>query len=146
MAFLAAPAALTLGREAVSSYELYGEGALALCRYIEGNLPPDAVVLTDTRHNNEVASLTGRNIVCGSSSYLFYHGLPYYGREHAVKEMYERPRDSLGFFRRTGVSYVLVSDFEHSSYLVDQEGMDQLFPRVYDDGVRVLYEVQLPGL
>lgn len=141
--FLVAPAALTLGREAVSSYELYGEGALAVCEYIEENLPPDAVILTDTRHNNEVASLTGRNIVCGSPSYLFYHGLPYYGREFAAQEMYERPRESLGFYLRTGTGYVLVSDFERNSYQVDVQALDELFTRVYDDGGRILYKVTL---
>ncbi len=142
-AFLILPAALTLGREAVSEYEIYGDGALSLCAYVEENLPPDAVVLTDTRHNNEICALAGRNVVCGSPSYLFYHGLPYYGREFAVREMYERPEESLNFYRSTHVSYVLYSDFENSSYQVDVQALDRLFTRVYDDGVRVLYKVEL---
>ncbi len=141
--FLVAPAALTWGREAVAEYELYGDGALSLCAYIEEQLPPDAVVLTDLRHNNEVASLTGRNVVCGSPSYLFYHGLPYSGREYAVREMYERPLESAGLYRRTGAQYVLVSDFERSSYQVDGQALDALFPVVYDDGGRKLYQVDL---
>lgn len=143
--FLTAPAVLTLGREAVSEYELYGEGALALCQYVEKNLPPDAVVLTDTRHNNEICALTGRNVVCGSPSYLFYHGLPYYGREYAAGEMYTRPRETLDFYRSLRVGYVLLSDFERSSYQVDQEGLDSLFTRVYDDGGRILYQVEKEG-
>lgn len=141
--FLTAPAVLTLGREAVSEYELYGEGALSVCRYVEENLPPDAVVLTDTRHNNEIASLTGRNVVCGSPTYLYYHGLPYYGREYAVREMYERPGQSLNFYRSTRTGYVLLSDFERSSYQVADGELDKLFTRVYDDGGRILYKVEL---
>lgn len=140
-----ASAVLSLGREAVSEYELYGEGALALCQYVEEELPPDAIVLTDTRHNNEIAALTGRNIVCGSPSYLYYHGLPYYGREYAVSEMYIRPEASLDFYRSIGIDYVLVSDFELSSYPVDQPQLDRLFTRVYDDGVRILYKVEREG-
>ena len=142
-AFLILPAFLTLGREAVSEYEIYGDGALSLCAYVEENLPPDAVVLTDTRHNNEICALAGRNVVCGSPSYLFYHGLPYYGREFAVREMYEKPAESLNFYRSTHVSYVLYSDFENSSYQVDAQALDRLFTRVYDDGVRILYKVEL---
>ena len=142
-AFLILPAVLTLGREAVSEYEIYGDGALSLCAYVEENLPPDAVVLTDTRHNNEICALAGRNVVCGSPSYLFYHGLPYYGREFAVREMYEKPEESLNFYRSTHVSYVLYSDFENSSYQVDAQALDSLFTRVYDDGVRILYKVEL---
>lgn len=143
--FLVAPAVLTLGREAVSQYELYGEGALGLCRYVEENLPPDAIVLTDTRHNNEIAALTGRNVVCGSPSYLFYHGLPYYGSEYAAAEMYTKPRESLDFYRSLKVGYVLVSDFERTSYQVDQAQLDSLFTKIYDDGGRVLYKVEWEG-
>ena len=42
---------------------------------------------------------------------------------------------------RMGVDYILVSDFERNSYQVDQEALDSLYPRVYDDGARVLYQV-----
>ncbi len=142
LVLLTSSAVLTWGREAVSEYELYGEGALALCEYVEENLPPDAIVLTDTRHNNEICALTGRNVVCGSPSYLFYHGLPYYGREYAVGEMYTRPEASLDLYRNLNVDYVLVSDFELHSFDVDMGQMDRLFTRVYDDGVRVLYKVE----
>jgi len=134
-------AVLTMGRETVAKYELFGEGAIALCEYVEENAAPDAVILTDTRHNNEIAALAGRNIVCGSSAYLYYHGLPYEKSEYAAREMYERPGESLDWFREFGVDYVLVSDFEHSSYQVDEAALAALFPKVYDDGVRVLYQV-----
>jgi len=143
--FLTSSAVLTWGREAVSEYELYGEGALAVCQYVEEELPPDATVLTDTRHNNEIAALTGRNVVCGSPSYLFYHGLPYYGHEYAVSEMYTQPEASLDFYRSLDVGYVLLSDFERSSYEVDQQQLDRLFTRTYDDGGRILYKVELEG-
>ncbi len=136
------PALLTMAREWVATYELFGEGALALCQYIEAELPPDAVVLTDQRHNNEVVSLTGRNIVCGSSSYLFYHGLNYAPSAQAAREMYQDPQGSQALFEEYGVDYILVSDFERNSFTVDQAGLDQLFPRVYDDGLRVLYSTQ----
>lgn len=139
---LSASAALTMGREAVASYELFGQGALQLCGYIEENLPPNAIILTDQRHNNEVASLSGRNVVCGSPSYLFYHGLPYQDSQEAAQRMYEDPAGNQALFAQYGVDYILVSDFEQSSFAVDQEALDRLFPRVYDDGVRVLYRIE----
>ena len=67
---------LTLVREAVSEYQLYSAAQVKLAEYAEANTPPDAVYLTGTRHNNEIASLSGRNIVCGADSFLYYHGLP----------------------------------------------------------------------
>ncbi len=61
---------------------------------VEENTEPQAEILTDTRHNNEVASLAGRNVVCGSPSYLFYHGLPYDKSQRAVQIIYEHPADA----------------------------------------------------
>ena len=132
-------AVLTMGREAVASYELFGEGALRLCQYIEEELPPDAIVLTDQRHNNEVASLSGRNVVCGSSAYLFYHGLGYYHNEEASRLMYQQPEEYRNLFLQFGVDYVLVSDFEESSFQVDTAALEGMFSCIYDDGVRKLY-------
>ncbi len=132
---------LTLGREFVSRYELYGTGALTLCSYIEKNLSPDALVLTDTRHNNEVASLTGRNVLCGSPSYLFFHGLDYWENEEAARAIYETPKASFGLFSRFRVEYILVSDFERDAYEVDEKALGELFPLIYHDGNRKLYQV-----
>ena len=45
--------------------------------YIRDELPADAVYLTGDQHNNLVAALAGRQIVCGTSSYLYFHGVNY---------------------------------------------------------------------
>lgn len=142
-AVLAAPAALTMGREYVSRYELYGSGAMDLAMFIDDRLPEDAVIMTDQRHNNEAAALAGRNILCGSPIYLFYHGLNYYQREWDLRPMYEEPGENLQLFREYGVDYVLISDFERSSYNVDTAWFDENFPKEFDDGGRVLYRAEL---
>ncbi len=134
-------AALTMGREAVASYQVFSGGALELAQWVQENTAPQALVLTDTRHNNEIASLAGRNVVCGSPSYLYYHGLPYGEREQAARAMYESPEGARGLVENLGVDYILLSDFERASYQVDQEALDRLYPRVYDDGSRILYQV-----
>lgn len=141
VALTSVSALLTMGRETVASYELFGSGALALSRWVEENTSPQAVILTDTRHNNEIASLTGRNVVCGSPSYLFFHGLAYGKNQHAAEEIFRDPADSQGLVEELGVDYILVSDYERSSYQVDEEALDRLYSRVYDDGSRVLYQV-----
>ena len=58
-------------------YELFSADEVAAAEYIKENTAPDALFLTDDNHDNAVAVLTGRNIVCGSSSYLYFHGLDY---------------------------------------------------------------------
>ena len=80
--FAAFSGVLTLEREWVSEYQLYGTEQVSLAEYVMENTPADAVFLTTTRHNNEIASLTGRNVVCA-------HGLgrPYQGLR---KRQYQR--------------------------------------------------------
>ena len=141
VALTSVSAVLTMGREAVASYELFGSGALALSHWVEENVPAHGLFLTDTRHNNEIASLTGRDVVCGSPSYLYFHGLPYGKNQHAAETIYQNPEGSQNLVRELGVDYILVSDFERSSYQVNVEALDRLYPRVYDDGCRVLYQV-----
>ncbi len=140
-ALLAAPAALTVAREYVSRYELYGTGAMNLALFIDDQLPRDAVLMTDQRHNNEAAALAGRNIVCGSPIYLYYHGLNYYQQEWDLRTMYEEPGKNLELFKRHGVDYVLISDFEKKSYTVDTAWFDENLPKEFDDGGRILYRV-----
>ena len=57
-----------MGREAVASYQLFSEEAVDLARFAQEELDPKAVVVTDARHNNELAALAGQNLLCGSPS------------------------------------------------------------------------------
>ena len=132
---------LTLGREVVSEYQLYGTDHVELAKYIEENTPPDAVILTNTRHNNEVASLTGRNLVCGADTFLYYHGIDTTERKIHVQQMYENPAASLSLYAQYNVDYILVSSWERSSYAVDEDALQQLFTPIFETNSVVLYKV-----
>ncbi len=134
-------AALTIAREAVANYCLFGEGQLAVAAYVQENTEPTDTILTDMRHNNEIAALTGRNIVCGSSSYVYFHGLDYAGRQEDMQKMFQSPGDNLLLFKEYDVDYVLVSDYERNNFNVNTDALDMLFTCVYEaNGVR-LYAV-----
>ena len=82
----------TLGREVVSGiarygYEVFSSDEVAAAEYVMANTAPDAVFLTDDNHDNTVAVLTGRNIVCGSGSYLYFHGLDYGYQQRTAQQM-----------------------------------------------------------
>lgn len=132
---------LTLGREVVSEYQLYGTDHVELAKYIEENTPPDAVILTNTRHNNEVASLTGRNLVCGADTFLYYHGIDTTERKLHVQQMYENPAASLSLYAQYNVDYILVSSWERSSYAVDEATLQAMFTPIFQTGNVVLYKV-----
>lgn len=133
---------LTLGREWVSGeeYELYGTSQVKLCEFIEENTDPKAVILTNERHNNAVASLTGRNIVCGSDSFLYYHGLNYSQQRSDQGTMYTTP--NLELFKQYNVSYVLIGPDERNSYTVDEAAIQSMSDLVFSDNDVQLYKLR----
>lgn len=132
---------LTLGREVVSEYQLYGTNHVALAKYIEENTSPTATILTNTRHNNEVASLTGRNLVCGTDTFLYFHGIDTTERKIHVQQMYEKPAASLDLYSLYDVDYIVVSSWERSSYAVDEAALQAMFTPMFESEDVVLYQV-----
>ena len=136
-------AILTMGREWVSDYELYDNGYVKACQWVEKHTQPTDTFLTATNHNNAIASLTGRNIVCGSSSFLYYHGVDYTGNEAAVKSMYEDPdaRDSL--LDEYGVNYIVIGPWELGSYQIsDYDTLAGSYEIVYSQDNNVILAVK----
>ena len=130
-------AVLTLGREAVSEYQIFGAAHVELARYVEENTASDDTILTDTRHNNEMAALTGRNIVCGSDIYLYFHGISTSQRKEDVRMMYENPVDNMTLFGKYGVDYILVSSYERN-YHIDYNWINSNCTKVFSlDGVEL---------
>lgn len=135
-------AVLTMGREAHSEYQLYSADEIAVCDYIEEMTEPEDTILTDTRHNNPVSSLTGRNIVCGSSSILYYHGLDYTQAEQDVSNMYANPGDTT-LLDKYGVDYILVGNSERYNYSIqDDTAFASQYELVFQQGECSLYKVK----
>lgn len=129
-------AALTMAREWVSDYILYPANEVAACYYVEENTEANSTFLTANNHNNAIASLTGRNIVCGSSTFLYYHGINTAQREADVKNMYENPEASIDLYKEYQVTYIFVGNNEMQQYSVDLEGIQQFADCIYNtDGV-----------
>ncbi len=128
-------AAFTVGREYVSDYELYSADYVKLAEWVEANTDPKDTMLTASNHNNAVAALTGRSIVCGAGTFLYYHGLDYGTQENDVKTMYEDPsaRDTL--IEKYGVKYMILGDIERGSYAIpDFDDMLGRYPVVFQSG------------
>lgn len=133
---------LTLGREFVSEYELIGKNEVSMAAFVKENTEPDATFLTYNNHNNAIAVLTGRNIVCGSGTFLYFHGVSYQERERALPLLYEQPEsyfDSLS--RKYGIDYVLLSNYERMNYSCDLQYFDTHFRAVYDENGITIYDI-----
>ena len=141
LVFCTVSAVLTIARESVAGYCLYGKDQLAVAAYVQENTEPEDTILTDMRHNNEIAALTGRNIVCGSSSYVYFHGLDYTQRQEDMQKMFQNPGDNLLLFKTYSVDYVMVSAYETGNFSADEAALSKYFTCVYDENGIRLYKV-----
>ena len=101
------------------------------------------MLLTNDRYNNALSSLTGRNIVCGASSFLSTHGhgAEYTARQKDVSAIYAYPQQSRTLLEKYKVTHIIVGPDEYSSYNVDEEGIAAIADLVYEkDGVKI-YQV-----
>ncbi|MBQ7886606.1 MAG: hypothetical protein IJ313_06905 [Clostridia bacterium] len=132
--------ALSIAREAVSGYQLFSKTAVEAGKWIEENTDKDAVFLTGQQHINPVCSLSGRQIICGSDLYVFFHGLDY--SEHAAncQRFYEFPAQHSYVPDMYGVDYIYVSDYERSEFAVDLEYIDEHYDLVYQNPDVRIYE------
>lgn len=130
---------LTLGREAISSYQAFNADGIAVAQYVDENAAPDAVFLTGRQHLNPVASLAGRQIICGSSLYVFFHGMNFEAQDAAVRAMYENPSEEL--LRTWGVDYVMYSSYEKHDYQDNEDWYAQRYPVWLRQGEYTIYQV-----
>jgi uncharacterized membrane protein len=107
---------LTLGRELVSEYTLYSAEQVEAAEFIKEHTAPDSTFLSAPNHNNAVSSLTGRNIVCGTSTFLYYHGFNTSQRYEDITNMFAEPEGYEALFKKYSVDYIYVSSYERSEY------------------------------
>lgn len=136
-------AVLTMGREYVAEYELYSKAYVDAAAYVQENTDSTDLILTATNHNNAVASLTGRSIVCGASTFLYYHGVDYGQNEADVKTMYENPAEREMLLKEYGVDYIVIGGEELSRYAIsDYDAMLRAYPVVFQEEGIVILQVR----
>ena len=133
---------LSLLREAVGEYQLLSPEQTAAAEFIIDNTAPDSLFLTSTDHTNPVSVLTGRNIVCGSSLYLFFHGVDYQERAGWLPLMYAGGEDFETHAADLGVDYVYIGRNETTAYDVNEQYFAEKYPLVYDEGGVRIYDVR----
>lgn len=130
--------ALSLGREAVSGYQLFSANAVAAGDWIRENTDRDDVFLTGQQHINPVCALAGRQIICGSDLYVFFHGLDYSQQSADCRRFYENPRENADVLEMYNVHYIYVSDYERAEFDVDLYALDETYELIYaNDDVRI---------
>lgn len=131
--------ALSIAREVVSDYRLFDPEAVRAAAWFEENTPAHAVVLTGNQHNNPVAALAGRNIICGTGSYLYFHGIDYSVQQQDERAMLQWPGDNLDLLDRYGVECVYLSSYERSDFDVDEAWFADHCDLVFSEGDICVY-------
>lgn len=130
---------LSIAREVVSDYQLFSANEVEAAEFIQKNTPEKSVFLTGQQHCNAVAALTGRYIVCGTGSYLYFHGLDYAQQQAACLRMYTQPAENEALFDAYDVDYVYISTWELSNFAVDIEWFDQHMELVFRNDSVCIY-------
>ena len=135
-------AGLTLAREAVSSYQVYGSTEVETAEFIRENTNREDVFLTGTHHLNPVTALAGRTIVCGPDLYLYYHGYSTGERQQEIARFYADPAANEDVLEKYGVAYLYVSAYERANYDLDEEALAERYPLVWEKGSIRIYAVE----
>lgn len=136
---------LTIIREWRSGgeYQTFTKADIEYAEFIKNNTEKDAIFLTGGNHLNPVATLAGRNIYCGSSLYVYFHGLgeEWQTRSNEVKSIYSADYDKIkAFAEENGISYISVTGAEKSDYNVNTTALERFY-EVYDKNGIALYKV-----
>ena len=135
-------AGLTLWREAVSEYQAFSTHAVKLGEYARDNTEEDAVFMTGFHHLNPIASIAGRDIICGPDLWLYYHGIDTTQRKSEIYAFYHDPENNVDTLRKYGVDYICVSSYERMSFLVDYDGLEMVADEVYSNPEGKIYKVR----
>ena len=97
------------------------------------------MILTATNHNNAIASLTGRSIVCGAGTFLYFHGVDYGQNEADVKTMYEVPEHREELLNKYNVKYIVIGANELGYNILDYDNLVASYEVVFNqDNVVIL--------
>lgn len=130
---------LTVGRELLSDYQHWSADEIALAEYVARNAESDALFLTSDRHTNPVFSLAGRRILCGSGSYVYYHGMDYGDEYAAMRLLYEAPDASI--LELWGIDYVVFDASVTAEFTADESWYAARYPVWYENGSCRVYQI-----
>lgn len=130
---------LTIGRELVSDYQHWSADEIALAEFVSQNAESDALFLTGDQHTTPVFALAGRRILCGSGSYVYYHGMDYADEYQAMRILYEAPDEST--LSAWGIDYAVFDTSVASEFSADENWYAARYPLWYENGSCRVYKI-----
>ena len=132
---------MTILRELRSEYQVYNKNDIEVTEFIKDTTPPDSIILANSYLWNLVTPLTGRNIVTGTSTFLYFHGIDNSQRESDVRSMYEVPSECEELFRTYNIRYILISNAERYNYDIDYEFFSSSCKLIFNNPSAQIYQI-----
>ena len=79
--------------------------------------------------------------MCGSDTFLYYHGIDYAERQSHVEAMYAGGEDFEKYAEQYGVDYVYIGGGERSNYPVNETWFEDNYPCIYDQGGISIFQI-----
>jgi len=131
---------LTVGREALSDYRQWSADDMALADHIDENAGSDALFLTSDSHLTPVFALAGRRILCGSGSYVYYHGMDYSAEYNAMRALYETPdEDTLAAW---DIGYAVFDSSVYAKFAADESWYAARYDVWYENAACRVYKIK----
>lgn len=131
---------LTVGREALSDYRQWSADDMALADHIDENAGSDALFLTSDSHLTPVFALAGRRILCGSGSYVYYHGMDYSAEYNAMRALYETPdEDTLAAW---DIGYAVFDSSVYAKFAADESWYAARYDVWYENAAYRVYKIK----
>ena len=131
---------LTVGREALSDYRQWSADDMALADHIDENAGSDALFLTSDSHLTPVFALAGRRILCGSGSYVYYHGMDYSAEYNAMQALYETPdEDTLAAW---DIGYAVFDSSVYAKFAADESWYAARYDVWYENAACRVYKIK----
>lgn len=123
---------LAVATEMNTNWQLFSRADVEAAAFVEEKTDEDDVFMTGNHHINFVASLAGRKIVCGTDSWLYYHGYDTEERKADIRAFYADPAGNEQLLQKYSVDYVVVTAHEYGQMTVNKQALDSLYERVYE--------------
>ena len=138
-----ASGSLSIAREVVSDYELFTPEQAEAAEFVTENTEPDAVFMTGVQHTNFVSSLSGRRIVCGPDTWLYYHGYDTSGRKSEIERFYAKPLENTDVLKKYGVRYIVL-DSSMPYDTINRGALEKRYHKIYESKSREIAIFAVP--
>ena len=110
------------------------------CDHIDENAGSDALFLTSDSHLTPVFALAGRRILCGSGSYVYYHGMDYSAEYNAMRALYETPdEDTLAAW---DIGYAVFDSSVYAKFAADESWYAARYDVWYENAACRVYKIK----